>query len=730
MEKYSVKLDKIRFRNDDLFTIAVGQSEEEIPEKFRDKGLLHQIVLKGYFPPNTTSRLVVYGGWEKSKYGFTFNVKSYEEKIEMSKQGIINYLVSSISGIGKSMAQKIYAKFGEKTFEVFDNSPEELLAIKGISEKKLVKIMDSYNATKVMRDLMLIGGESITPKLCGKIYKKYGDESIKVIKKNPYALCDIHGISFLTADKIGRNLNSDPCDVERIRQGLIFVLRQAASNGSVCMPQKQLITDTLTLLNHDFLPQPVVGRLLVVSVLKLAAKQGDLQGDNGFAYLRRSYEDEVLSASLVREKVNDSENKFEDSDIERYITEEEKKLGITLHSQQREAVKMAVKNSFCIITGGPGTGKSTILMIVIEVIKKLNKRLNDSDFLLVAPTGKAARRMAETTHHKFSSSTIHSALGLFSSDDDEISGCEIKALPNKYVLGDEASMIDNWLFARLMSACDNSNVILLGDPEQLPSVGAGNVLADLLRCENVPKVKLNHIYRQADTSSIAINAQMIRYGNFAKLQYAKDFRICYAPDEEAAAETIVNMFKGRQLSKEQLNNIQVLSPMKKAGHPAGCFELNRRLQEVINPYSPYKNQIQFGGTTYRTGDKVIQLKNDTEAGVNNGDTGFITLIEEESITVDFGFTTVDYDKSELENLSLAYAISIHKSQGSEFKTCIIPCVMSFYIMLCRNLIYTGITRAKKNVILVGDKKALSIAISNNKSVERYTQLEQRVSKLN
>ncbi len=722
MTKFRVKLDKIRYKNDQLFTIAVAHSDEEVPEKYRNKGLIHQLTLKGYFPPNMSTKYLVNGDFEKNKYGFTFLVKQYEEIIDMTENGICNYLSSSIDGIGPTIAKRIYQKFGNSVFDIFDNSPERLSEVKGITAKGIEKIIESYKSTKILRDIMLLSGDAISPKLCGKIYKKFGNRSVEIIKTQPYLLCEINGISFITADKIARGINLAPDDSERIKQGILFVLKEAENQGHVCLPQKELVMRTLSLLNNGFESQ-VVSVPKIIKIVNTLAMSGCLLGDNGFAYLKANYFDEKDIAKAIVRKCKESTDRLSLENIEKVISEQEEKSGIKLHDQQREAVRRMVQNRFCIITGGPGTGKSTILQIAIETLKVL-KKLKDEDFLLVAPTGKAARRMAETTNHKFESSTIHSALHLFEKD-EETSECDICTITQKYVFCDEASMIDNWLFARLMSATERSAVILLGDPEQLPSVGAGNVLADLLKCD-IPKVKLTKIYRQEGTSSIAINAQKIRYGDFLLEYNKKDFQLRYADSEEEAANLIYSMFKGKSLTQEALNEIQILSPMKKKGRLAGSTELNNGLQEILNPYSPYKNEIKSGSTIFRTGDKVIQLKNRNEIDISNGDTGFIVSVADGNVVVDFGFSKVTYDKSELDQLALGYALSIHKSQGSEYKTVIIPVVTSFYIMLTRNLIYTGITRAKQNVILVGDKKAISIAISNNKQAERYTQLAARI----
>lgn len=722
MEQYNVKLTKIRFQGEDLYTIAEGKAEEEIPEKYRNKGLIHGINLKGYFPRSMSSQYLMFGSWNKTDFGFTFCVSRYEEKIALTKEGIVSYLTSSINGIGPALSKKIYQKFGNKTLEVFDADPQRLLEVKGITEKKLKKMVESYKASHIMRDLLLLCGESISLKLCGKLYKEYGDDAINIIRNNPYKLCDISGISFLTADKVARSVHSDPAREERVEAAIFFVLEQAQGKGHVCLPQKELLLEAESLLNHDF-EQRVVSRGQIVQSINQLASSGCLKGDNGFAYLKTAYEDEISAAFNVCKLIR--RNKKASSKISEIISEVEQEVGITLHEQQREAVQMIAKNNFCVVTGGPGTGKSTILKLAIKVMQKLNKSLHDEDFLLVAPTGKAARRMAETTDYAYTAQTIHSALHLYKNDDeDDYSGLAL--IPQKIVFCDEASMIDSWLFSKLLAGTKDSQLILLGDPEQLPSVGAGDVLADLLRCDDVPKVRLSKIYRQQGTSNIIINAQKIKYGDF-QLEYRDDFRFYNAQDEEKTADLVVKMFEGKQLSKEQLSEIQILCPLKKKNHAAGSMVLNERLQEIINPYSAYKNQIKYGATTFRVGDKVMQMKNREE--VNNGDTGFITTISGDEVFVDFGFAEVTYDKTELGQISLAYAISIHKSQGSEYETCIIPVTMSMYVMLYRNLIYTGITRAKKNVILVGDKNALRIAVSNNKQKIRYTQLDKRIQKL-
>lgn len=725
------------------------------------------IVIKGYFPTSKVVMLEVDGNWENSKYGYQLSVTSFTEIIPKTKEGIIAYLSSFVYGMKDTTAKKIVDQFGLDTIQVFEETPEKLLEVRGIGRKKLKKIVESFSASRSIQDIVsYLAPYGITPNKCVKIANEFGSEAMSVLTNEPFRLCEIDGFGFKTVDEIARKTTFELKDPLRIKGAIKFVIQNAANEGHLCLKQQEAIISAYLLLNqidytqnkvkksidaflkdHNFssvFRQVVVEDVpleCVVTEFKNMAVEGTIKGDNNYVYLSSEYNQENDVADIMVTRLRRTDTKIADNDISKEIAVQEKAMNIQLASKQKEAVALGVKSNTCIITGGPGTGKTTVLKVVLKVCQKF-LHLEPSDITLLAPTGRAAQRMCESVGADYSASTIHSCLKI---SNEEGKGA-YDTITSKVVVVDEASMVDNYIAWCLLKAVPiTAKLIIIGDAEQLPSVGAGNVLFELLHCKKIPTVKLDVIYRQEGTNPIVVNSGLIQKG-ITNLRYDSNFKFINVKEtsdypkndrdkgkkiQQETADIVIEQFI-RAIDEYGLDEVQVLCPFRKKGVIAGATELNKAIQDKVNPASKQKSQIKRGDTIFREGDKVIQTKNDNDLGFYNGDVGYITKIDsDEDIHINFGGKEAIYDITQMANVELAYAISIHKSQGSEYKTVIIPIITAFSIMLKRNLIYTGITRAKKRVILVGHQKALSQAIKTNVIAKRNTQLGNRIiSKMN
>ena len=615
------------------------------------------------------------------------------------------------------MAVRLYQTFGNDVFSVLENRPAELLKVRGITEKKLKAIQEAYTINYGYQDLlMLLQPAGISVSKIKKIVDKFGAAATEKVKNNPYVLFTINGFGFKTVDEIAQKTHTPPNDPLRIMGALKFVLTEAQNNGHLCMVQEELRLSAHSMLNEGF-ENEVVSMEEVTYVIKQMALDGTLKGDNGYAYLAYNYDNESFAAGCIRALLCIREKPV---NVESAIMDFEKG-NFPLADKQKEAIEQFFRNRFSVITGGPGTGKSTVLKAILEVQHSIYPK---TDVLLLAPTGKAARRMAEATGHE--AFTIHSGLHI-----GENTGIDsIEKVLSDVVVVDEVSMCDMRLFAMLMAAIDptKTKLLLVGDSDQLPSVGAGNVLNELITCGKVPITRLNLVYRQGAGSIIPVNAEKINAGD-SKLSYNQEFRFIRADEPELCFDTVVAQYIF-EITNNGIENCCILCPMKSRGINS-VNEYNKQIQAAINPPAPNNPEIRLKNTVFRLGDRVMQTKN--SENVSNGETGFIVEIKKDEddnqlcgIRFDGKSDVLWYYPEEMQNITLAYSITIHKSQGSEFKSVIIPMMKSFYIMLKRNLLYTAVTRAKSKVILVGQKSAVFMAVNKTETDKRNTQLGQRI----
>ena len=658
------------------------------------------------------------GTWESSKYGLQLKINTCISILPKTEEGIIAFLSSGVLPyIKKKMAVRIYQTFGNDVFSVLENKPEELLKVRGITEKKLKAIQEAYTVNYGYQDLlMLLQPAGVSVSKIKKIVDKFGAAATEKVKNNPYVLFTINGFGFKTVDEIAQKTHTPPNDPLRIMGALKFVLTEAQNNGHLCMVQEELRSSAHSMLNEGF-ENEVVSMDEVTYVIKQMALDGTLKGDNGYAYLAYNYDNESFAAGCVRALLC---NRIKPVNVDQPISDFEKS-SFPLADKQKEAIEQFFRNRFSIITGGPGTGKSTVLKAILEVQHSIYPK---TDVLLLAPTGKAARRMAEATGHE--AFTIHS--GLHIGEDTSIDSIE-KVLSD-VVIVDEVSMCDMRLFAMLMAAIDpqKTKLLLVGDSDQLPSVGAGNVLNELITCGKVPVTRLNLVYRQGSGSIIPVNAEKINSGD-SKLSYNQEFQFLTANDQDICFNTVIDRYI-KEANCIGIEKVCILCPMKSRGKNS-VKEYNERIQSMINPPAPDKPEIQMKNSVFRLGDRVMQTKN--SENVSNGETGFIVEIKKDEddnelcgIRFDGKPNVFWYYTEEMQNITLAYSITIHKSQGSEFKSVVIPMMKSFYIMLKRNLLYTAVTRAKSKVILVGQRAAVFMAVNKTETDKRNTQLGRRI----
>lgn len=661
------------------------------------------------------SVLLCDGDWKvDKKYGSQFVVQSYEEVMPATIYGIEKYLGSGlVKGIGPKFAKLIVGKFGLETIDVIEGDIERLHEVAGIGKVRVEKIRESWEKQKDIKNVMLfLQGYGVSTAYAAKIYRQYGKESIDKVKGNPYRLADdIWGIGFKTADGIANKMGYEKNDLRRCCSGLLYTLNQLSNEGHVYAEEEQLVKAAVTLLEaaEDNIRQAMAD---MIQDEKLVMEQEAI-------YLPPFYHSECGSAKRLLTLLGASDNgkhpKFDLKAIE-------KETGIEYDEVQIAAIRQAVDSKVMVLTGGPGTGKTTTTQGIIAALKTAGLQI-----LLAAPTGRAAKRMSEATGME--AKTIHRLLEFNPADgykrNDE------NPLEGDALIVDECSMIDIILMNNLMKAIPlGMRLVFVGDIDQLPSVGAGNVLRDIIDSQKIPVIRLTRIFRQAQSSRIVMSAHAINRGAFPDLSNGKDtdFFFIKNDDAEQVATNIVELVKNRLPKAYNLptSKIQVLTPMQRG--VVGASNLNMVLQEAINPN---KTGLNRGGYSFRKGDRVMQIRNNYDKNVFNGDLGYIQDVdmEERTLIVDFDGTLVEYEVSELDELSLAYANTIHKSQGSEYPIVVIPVLMNHYVMLQRNLIYTGITRAKKICVLIGSTKALAYAIHNMTVLKRNTKLKERLNPL-
>lgn len=699
------------------------------------------------------SVLTIEGFWKvDAKYGRQFSMQSYEETLPATVFGMEKYLGSGlIKGIGPKFARKIVQKYGADTLRVIEEEPDRLIEVEGIGRFRVERIKAGWQEQREIKNIMLfLQSHDVSTAHATKIFKTYGKESVQVVQENPYRLADdVWGIGFRTADRIAEKMGFGHEKYVRIRSGVMYTLNRLAEEGHCFSRRDQLTGRAAELLEVEeplvimTLDEMVKARDLIVDRIPDVCGSGDDLTESGAPgtagssgrnpagacksgggeteeaiYLPPFFFAETGTARRLKTILSaDSSIRVDDSGL---IDRIQRRTRMRYEEIQQQAILSAAREKILVLTGGPGTGKTTTTLGIITAFREAGARI-----LLAAPTGRAAKRLSETTGME--AKTIHRLLEVKPPEGYQKN--EENPLEGDVLIVDECSMIDILLMYNLLKAVpDSMRVILVGDVDQLPSVGAGNVLADVIRSGAVPVIRLNRIFRQAQGSRIILNAHRINRGQEIDLRGGRDSDFFFAGKEtpEEAADLIVQYVSQnlpRYYRADRIRDIQVLTPMQRGA--VGAANLNQRLQEALN-----KTQIclRRGGMQYRLHDKVMQIRNDYDKEVFNGDIGFVCSVdmEERELQVDFDGRRVGYDITELDELVLAYACTIHKSQGSEYPIVVMPFMMSHYIMLQRNLLYTGVTRAKKILVLVGEKKAVRLAIRNSRAAERNTMLAERL----
>ncbi|MCT4595408.1 MAG: ATP-dependent RecD-like DNA helicase [Anaeromicrobium sp.] len=724
-------LTEIIFKNEDnAYTVALIENQ------------LEQITVVGYMPViNDGGTYAFNGKWIKHPtYGEQFEVISYKEITPNTIEGIEKYLSSGIiKGVGPKMAKRIVNKFGKDTLDIMQSNPARLMEISGIGKSKYEKIMESFKEQRNLRELMMFLQQyGVTPAYAIKIYKKYEDEAIKLIQENPYRLADeIVGIGFKIADSIAKKMGIDPTSPYRIRCGIKYILNNCSLEGHTYVKKDNLIKDGSSILT---VPKGLIEDTLVKLTIDHEIHMENIDGEICVFEMSLFYSESYVCRKII-DMASVKVNHISDN-IEEEIKKIEEIENINLASKQKLAIKSASENGILIITGGPGTGKTTTINNIIKILED-----NNLSIALAAPTGRAAKRMSETTGRE--AKTIHRLLEYSYMEGDNRLGFnkdEDEPLTEDVVIIDEMSMVDIRLMHGLMKSLPlGTRLILVGDVDQLPSVGPGNVLRDIIESKLIKVVELNEIFRQAKESMIVVNAHKINRGEYPKLnKKEKDFFFMSRKNQEDMVKII------KDLSKERLPNfkkcdpikdIQVLTPMKKG--TVGMYNLNNTLQSVLNPEAPYKIEKEMKDKILRVGDKIMQMKNNYNlkwknmnsqeegVGVFNGDFGYIDFIDKEEKEVHIIFDeekVVKYDFSQLDEIELAYAITIHKSQGSEFPIVIMPISFGPPMLLTRNLLYTAVTRAKELVVMVGVESGLKNMVDNHRIRKRNSGLLNKLRK--
>lgn len=694
---------KVTFRGEDGYTVAKVLTEDG-----------EEVTCVGSF--ETTGKgdkRRFYGKWvDHPKYGIQFSVDFSEPLPPKTTDGVISYLSSGlIPGIGKALAQRIVTCFGERTIEILDSEPNRLREVPGIGDKRIEAIKRAWREQHGLRELVaMLRSHGISVGTALRIHKQYGADALTVINQNPYRLAlEVWGIGFAKADEIATRLGVQRDSPTRIKAGIHFTLWKASEEGHVFLPLSEVFKRAKATLGVE---QEDIETCLVE-----LQEEGIVVEEDGRIYLPSLYWAEISVASRLRRmlslsKVSNSGS--QEVDITKVLAMSK----INLHSSQKEAIRRAIDSKVMIITGGPGTGKTTLIKVLVDYFEKQGKMVS-----LAAPTGRAAKRMTELAGCQ--AKTIHRLLeyspleGVFRRDSQN-------PLDADLVIIDESSMLDLPLANHLLSALrDDASVIFVGDVDQLPPVGVGSFFADLVQSKLVPVSRLTKVFRQEEGGGIVENAHKINRGEFPSFTDPNgDFVLIEKEDPAEVAETVVRLCSQVlpcSFGYDPMSDVQVLSPMYKG--EVGATILNQKLQNALNPRGK-----QFDGTRFRVGDKVMQIRNNYEKMVFNGDIGIVVGIDEEEdkLIVEFD-GEIEYERSDLEEITHAFAITVHKSQGSEFKCIVMPVITQHYVMLHRNLLYTAVTRAKQKVILVGTRKAVGIAVRNIRSERRHSWLAQRLA---
>jgi exodeoxyribonuclease V alpha subunit len=717
------QIERITYTNDETgFTIA----------KVKVYGHLDLVTIVGNLMAPTPGEIIrMRGEWTNHpKYGEQFRVVEYKSMVPASIYGIQKYLGSGlIKGIGPIMSERIVKRFGKETLNVIEEEIERLNEVEGIGEKRIEMIRRAWAEQKEIREVMIfLQSHGVSSGYATKIFKQYGNRSIEVLRENPYRLAtDVFGIGFVTADRIAERLGFGKDSELRAEAGILYVLHQLADEGHVYYPYELLKKECEKVLGVE---QGVIEKALVrialdkrIIIDDLNPDIKDLEGKGKGVYLAKFHLSETSISHRLKTLI-DTPKSIRKIDVERALEWVQRQLSINLVKKQVEAVKSAIENKVMVITGGPGTGKTTIINAILMIFRRLGAKV-----VLCAPTGRAAKRMSETTGHE--AKTIHRLLqyniqdGGFMKNNENPLDCDL-------IVVDEASMIDTILMHHLLKAVPlHATLILVGDVNQLPSVGAGDVLRDIIKSGLVPVVELDEIFRQARESLIIVNAHKINKGILPSLKPSRegklqDFYFIQQEDPEEVLNAILDLVKVRipnRFDLDPVQDIQVLTPMHKG--IVGAANLNTELQKALNPA---KAEIVRGNRSFRIGDKVMQIKNNYDKEVFNGDIGRIRKIDHETqeVCIAFDGRDIRYDFTDLDEIVLAYAVSVHKSQGSEYPAVVMPILIQHYVLLQRNLIYTAVTRGRRLVVLIGTKKALAIGVKNNKTQKRFTYLRYRL----
>lgn len=714
MESIKGEVVRILFRNGmSGYTVAILKPQNQ-----------SSVHIVGSMPTVADGSMVtVRGEWKMDKkYGRQFAVSECEEAPPITEESLVRYLGSGqVKEIGPELAKRIVKKFGKDAIDVLDNNPEALLEVRGIGKAKLKKLIESWKQQRAVRTLMLfLQSHGVSPSYANRIFKEYGDHGVKVIMENPYRLADdIWGIGFQTADQIAMQLGFGKEAFVRLGSGIIYTLNQLSNDGHCYALRDQLLAKGAKLLDADASLLSITLDQMVKDndVVRESVDGVDADGNpQTVIYLCSLFISELGTAQRLSDICGNNGVRIETKGLEERISRD---TGMTYDSVQMEAILKAVQSKFMVLTGGPGTGKTTTTLGIISAFRTARAHI-----LLAAPTGRAAKRLSEATG--LEAKTIHRLLEFkprlgFQKD-------EYNRLSGDVLIVDECSMVDIALMYNLLKAIpDDMTVILVGDVDQLPSVGAGNVLRDIIESGVFPVVRLTKIFRQAQTSRIITNAHRINQGEMPETsnEADTDFFFVEQGNDELVVNKIVDLM-GTRLPKFynlQPSQIQVLAPMRRG--TVGTINLNAKLQAALNPHG---DGIKLGNTEYRVGDKVMQIRNNYDKNVFNGDIGFVQFIDDTSreVAVSFSGALVRYNFSELDELMLAYATTIHKAQGSEFPVVVMPIVMSQRNMLQRNLLYTGVTRAKKSIVIVGTREAVGTAVRNMTINKRNTRLAERI----
>ncbi len=715
------QIERITFCNEENgFTVA----------QLKVRGQRQPVTIVGHLvSPKPGERLRLRGEWNlHPKYGEQFKFTDYETLFPATVAGIEKYLGSGfIKGIGPVMAQRIVKHFGLETFEVIDGQSERLTEVEGIGPKRLEMIRRAWEEQKQIREVMLfLQSHGLSTAFAPKIFKTYGSQAIQVMQENPFQLArDIYGIGFVTADRIAAKLGFDQDHPARLEAGLLYTLQQLSNDGHVYYPVGPLLDKSQELLQVD--QEKLTAALSRLSfrqeVIVEDPREPDAGPENRAVYLTPFYVAETGAAKRLRTLLQAQQN-LPFVDPAKALEWVQQRLDLTLAPQQAEAVLMSLRQKVLIITGGPGTGKTTIINAILKIWERLGKNI-----LLAAPTGRAAKRMSEVTGQE--AKTIHRLLE-YSQQKGGFQVSEDRTLPCDLLIIDEASMVDILLLHHLLKGvARGTTLILVGDANQLPSVGPGNVFHDLIAAGRIPVVRLTEIFRQARESLIVVNAHRINRGEMPLWkpgpENLADFYFLEQDDPQEVLRLILELVRERipkRFGFDSVNDIQVLTPMHRG--IVGAATLNHTLQQELNPAPDGLNRH---GRVFKVNDKVMQIKNNYDKEVFNGDIGRIVKIDQElqEVLISFDQRLVLYDFSELDEIILAYAISVHKSQGSEYPAVVLPLVTQHFLLLQRNLIYTAVTRGKKLVVLVGSKRALAIGIKNDRTTKRLTQLAHRLA---